>query len=185
MLDAILPKYVRVGGMGKSDLAKALREHNVQLNSAAEALFEDDRFTTLTQTTNIEIACLSVADLGFPEGATYDQLIARALNWGLVECPIELGPHLRLQFTDQPEGSVGFPATKHRAPPGSITVASSPLDGLDETPKGFYLRRINGALCLRGYWSSSDNLWRTEDVLVFARVSSTGSASCVPTSRAI
>jgi hypothetical protein len=141
----------------------------MKLNPAAEALFEDHRFNTLTRSTIIEIACPSVADLGFAEGATYDQLAAGALKRGLVECPVELGPHLRLQYLDQPEGSIGFPATKHRAPPGSITIASFRLDDRDETPKGFYLRCIEGVLWLRGYWSSLDNLWRPEDVLVFAR----------------
>ena len=101
----------------------------------------------------IEIATVSVAELGFGEGATYGQLIARALESGLAECPLELGPHLRLQFLDQPEGAAGLPATHGRAPPGAITVASSPLDERDETPKGFYLRRIDGVLWLRGYWS--------------------------------
>jgi len=169
MLHANAPKYVRVGGMTKSELVGALREHNVRLNPAADALFKDDRFTTLAGEFAIEIVCMSVAELGFPEGAAYDQLVARARDRGLGECPLELGPHLRLQFWNQPEGSVGFPATEHRAPPGSITVASSPLDKLDETPKGFYLRRINGVLWLRGYWSSADTGWRAEDVLAFAR----------------
>ena len=154
--------------MDKQELIQELRKHNVLLNQAAEALFEDRRFTTLRQRKVIEITCLSVADLGFVEGATYQQLTARALESGLVECPLELGPHFRLQFLDQPEGSAGFPATKHRAPPGSITIASSPLDDCEETPKGFYLRRIDGVLWLRGYWSWSGNIWRPEDVLVFS-----------------
>src|SRR5262245_61745268 len=111
---------------------QALREHGVQLNRAAEALFEDRRFTTLTQSKVIEIAVVSVSDLGFGEGATYQQLTERALEFSLVECPLELGPHLRVQFLDQPEGSAGFPATQHRAPPGSITIASSPLDDYEE-----------------------------------------------------
>jgi len=76
-----------------------------------------------------------------------------------------------MQFLDQPEGSAGFSATQHRAPPGSITIASSPLDDSDETPKGFYLRRIDGVLWLRGYWSWPGNIWRPEDVLVFSRTS--------------
>jgi hypothetical protein len=184
MLDAGVPKHVRIGGMSRSDLDKVLREHNVQLNQAAETLFADDRFKTLAGAVNIGIACLTVSDLGFQDGATYDQLMAGALNQGLVACPLELGPHLRLQFLDQPEGSMGFPATRRKAPPGSITVASPPLDGLDETPKGFYLRRIEGVLCLRGYWSSPDNLWHQEDVLVFARASTTEPASYVRASQA-
>ena len=167
--DTLLPRAVRVGGMDKRELLQALRDQKVQLNQAGKALFEDRRFTTLSQKKVIEIACLSVADLGFVEGATYQQLTARALESGLVECPLELGPHLRLQFPDQPEGSAGRPATQHRAPPGSITIASSPIDDCDDTPKGFYLRRIDGVLWLRGYWSWPGHIWSPEDVLVFSR----------------
>lgn len=169
MRDPRVPNSVRIGGMDKRQLLQALRERDVQLNRAAEALFEDRRFTPLSRSRVLEIAALSVADLGFYEGATYDQLTERALASGLVACPLELGPHLRLQFLDQAEGSLGFPETRHQAPPGSITIVSVPLDDRDETPKGFYLRRIDGVLWLRGYWSHPDNVWSPDDVLIYAR----------------
>ena len=166
---ASIPSAVRVGGLEKPELLQRLREHRVQLNRAADMLFEDRRFVPLAQDQVAEIATLSVAELGFGEGATYGQLTARALESGLTECPLELGPHLRMQFLDQPEGSAGLPATPGRVPPGAITVASSPLDEKDDTPKGFYLRRIDGVLWLRGYWSWTGHVWSPEDLLVFAR----------------
>lgn len=169
MPDPRVPSSVRIGGMDKRELLQALVERNVQLNRAAEALFEDQRFLPLSQGRVVEIATLSVADLGFGEGATSEQLSAKALASGLVECPLELGPHLRLQFLDQAEGSVGLPATRHRAPPGSLTVISVPLDNHPETPKGFYLRRMDGVAWLRGYWAQPDHVWRPEDVLIYAR----------------
>jgi hypothetical protein len=164
-----IPSAVRIGGMSKSELLQALREHDVQLNQAAEALFEDRRFTTLSRYQVIEITALSVSNLGFGEGATYGQLTARALESGLVECPLELGPHLRLQFQDQPEGANGLPTTHGRAPPESIIVASSPLDDSVQTAKGFYLRRAEGVLWLRGYWSWPGHIWSPKHVLVFSR----------------
>ena len=157
-----------MGGVEKQELLQRLRARGVQLNRAADRLFEDGRFVLLGQSRLVEIAAVSVAELGFPQGATYGQLTARALESGMVECPLELGPHLRLQFLDQPEGSVGQPATRHRAPSGAITVASPALDDREDTPKGFYLRRIDGALWLRGYWSWSGHVWTPEDLLVFA-----------------
>jgi len=160
---------VHVGGVEKQELLQRLRAREVQLNRAADMLFEDPRFVPLRQTQVVEIVTLSVEELGFGEGATYGQLIARALESGLTECPLELGPHLRMQFLDQPEGSAGLPATHGRVPPGAITVASSPLDEKDETPKGFYLRRIDGVLWLRGYWSWPGHVWNPEDLLVLAR----------------
>ena len=57
------------------------------------------------------------------------------------------------------------------APPGSITVASAPLDDRDDTPKGFYLRRIESTLWLRGYRSWSGHRWSCEDVFAFVRSS--------------
>ncbi len=167
---AFMPSTVRIGGMSKSELLRVVREHNVQLNRAAEALFEDRRFTTLSREDSIEIEALSVAELGFGEGATYGQITARALESGLIECPLELGPHLRLQFLSQPDGADGMPLTHGRAPPGSITVASPPLDDTGETAKGFYLGRVDGVLWLRGYWSRAGHVWSPEDVLVFSRV---------------
>jgi len=155
--------------MGKAELLQALRVHEVQLNQAAEALFEDCRFSVPGQDQVIEIATVSVADLGFGEGATYAQITARALASGWVECPLALGPYLRMQFLDQPEGSGAAPPTEGRAPPGAITVASPALDDADETPKGFYLRRIDGVPWLRGYWSWPGHLWQPEDVIVFSR----------------
>lgn len=165
---ASIPREVRIGGVAKPELLQRLRESSVQLNRAAGMLFEDDRFVTLGQGQVVEIAVRSVAELGFEQGATYGQLIGRALESGLAECPLELGPHLRMQYRDQPEGSAGQPATQHRAPSGAITVASPALDEHEETPKGFYLRRIDGVLWLRGYWSWPGHVWSPEDLLVFA-----------------
>ena len=95
-------------------------------------------------------------------------LVSRALASGLGECPLELGPHLRLQFSDQPEAP-DLP-TAHRAPPGSLTVASRPLDDGDESPQGFYLRRVGGVSWLRGYRSWAGHVWSPGDVLVFSVV---------------
>jgi hypothetical protein len=169
MSGTVVPKEVRVGGVDKRELVRGLREHDVRLNEAAEALFEDRRFVPLGRRAVVEIAFVSVGDLGLPDGATYEQLVRRALKSGLVESPLELGAELRMRFRNQPEGSAGFPAREHRAPHGSVTVASSPLDGSDETPKGFYLRRIEGVLWLRGYRSWPGHIWASEDVFVFSR----------------
>jgi hypothetical protein len=166
---ASMPREVRVGGVGKRELLERLRTQQVQLNRAAEVLFDDPRFVPLVHDQVFEIATRSVAELGFDEGATYKQLTGRALESGLAECPLELGPHLRVQFLDQAEGAAGHTATHGRVPPGAITIASPPLDGRDETPKGFYLRRIDGVLWLRGYWSWPGHVWSPEDLLVFTR----------------
>lgn len=139
-------------------------------HEAAERLFEDCRFTVFDRARVIEIAPVSVGELGFREGATRARLAARAAESGLLECPLELGPHLRLQFQDQAEAATGGRPEGGGAPPGSVTVMSAPLDDAEATPSGFYLRRVDGASWLRGYRSSPDHVWRPGDVLVFSRV---------------
>ncbi len=97
-------------------------------------------------------------------------IVESALERKLSLCPMELGPHFRLQYLDQPEGSIGHPVTQHRAPPGSITIASEPLEADHSFPKGFYLRRIEGTLWLRGYCCDDENIWDPEDRLAFCRM---------------
>jgi hypothetical protein len=164
-----LPSAVRIGGTSKGDLLAVLRERGIRLNAAADALFDDHRFTMLDRSRLIDIVVRSVAELGFERGATYAELTTRASALGWAECPLEVGPHLRLQFLDQPEAPAESRATPQRAPPGSITIASPPLDDADGTPKGFYLMRFDGALWLRGYWSGADHVWSPDDVLLFSK----------------
>jgi hypothetical protein len=156
--------------MTKHELLAALLAKGIELNKAGEALFADDRFTTREESSILETVEIPVAALGLSEGGTVAQIRGRAGELGLSVCPLELGPHLRLQLLDQPEGYLGHPPTLHRAPPGSMTVASPELSEDSDIPKGFYLRRIKGVLWLRGYWSEPENIWSPEDHFVFARV---------------
>lgn len=47
---------------------------------------------------------MTVAELGFKNGARRDAIYARAIELGLQLCPAEVGPALRLQYPDQPYG---------------------------------------------------------------------------------
>jgi hypothetical protein len=163
-------RRLRVGGTGKSELLSQLESAGVRLNEAARTLFADGRCTTSPDSSLIDIVELSVARLAFNSGATFTQIVEHATGLGLSLCPLELGPHFRLQYTDQPEGSLGQPPSQHRAPPGSITVASALLANDDDTPKGFYLRRIDGVLWLRGYRSRPRHFWSPDDVFAFSQL---------------
>jgi len=167
-------KTIRVGGITKRDLLAQLQEAKIQLNESARVLFRHDKFTTSPAVSHIETVELSVADIGYPEGACIGQIHDRAAECGLLLCPLELAAHLRLQYMDQPEGSIGHPPSKYRAPPGSLTVASRELTSDYETPKGFYLRRIEGVLWLRGYRSGPDHVWSAFDRFVFCRQQAAG-----------
>ena len=129
-------RNVEVGGVTKSALAQALAQNAISLNEYAERLLASDLFTTSETRYALTTVELAVRNLGFPRGATTPELHERAGELGLGLRPPELGPHLRLQYRDQPEGFVGMPIRQHRAPCGSITIASEPLADDNDSPKG-------------------------------------------------
>ncbi len=162
-------RSVRCGGVPREELWLRLERAGVRFNESAERLFADERFVPSSEERLFETFEVSAAELGLPEGATFAAIVRRAAACGLALCPLELGPHLRLELTDQPEGFLGMPQTSHCAPPGSIIVASAPLADDEETPKGFYLRRIEGVLWLRGFRASDDFVYAPHDVFLFCR----------------
>ena len=163
-----LIRKVQIGGVSQNDLLLELEQGGFLLNEAGRTLLLHDSFSTASNITVIETCEMTVADLGFVRGASMADIFDRASQIGMVPCPIELAPHLRLQYQDQPEGAVGQLPTQHRAPPGSLTITSKPVAMDEDTPKGFYLRRMEGVLWLRGYRSGPEQVWSPQDRLLFA-----------------
>ena len=164
-----VPRSVRIGGMTRSALLAELQRNGVQLNDIARALLAHPEFATSEVALVLETTDVSIGELGHTQGATMAQVFASAAAHRLSLCPLELAPHLRLQFMDQPEGCSGHPRSAHRAPPGALTVASRPLASEKGDALGFYLRRIRGGLWLRGYRAPAEHLWSADDRLVFCR----------------
>ncbi|MGG5791473.1 helicase [Bacillus cereus] len=165
----IISRTVEVGGLTKSQLIQKLQQYSILMNEYGERLLADDKFTTSNTKYSLKTVELTVIDLGFPDGATTDQLFKRASELGLELCPLELGPQLRLEYLEQPEGYLGTASQQHQAPSGSITIASEILTKDDDFPKGFYLRRINGVLWLRGYIADHLHVWKPEDHFIFVK----------------
>lgn len=159
-------RTVEVGGLTKQQLIKRLQEYSILLNEYGEKLLTDEKFTTSDTGYSIQTVEITVRNLGFPEGATTAQIFKKASELGLDLCPLELGPFLRLEYLDQPEGNSGN-LQQHQAPTGSITIATKILTEDDNFPKGFYLRRINGELWLRGYIADGLHVWNPNDHFIF------------------
>ncbi|PAV29710.1 helicase [Virgibacillus profundi] len=162
-----ITRTVEVGGLTKSQLIQILQQHFILMNEYGERLFADDNFTTSAKAYRMETVELTVRNLGLTKGATTAQLFNKASQLGLGLCPLELAPYLRLEYLDQPEGNSGKSSQLHQAPYGSITIASEPLTEDENFPKGFYLRRINGVLWLRGYIADDQHVWEPDDHFIF------------------
>ena len=164
----VITRTIEIGGLTKLELTRKLQQQSISLNEYAERLLSNDKFTTSKTKYNLKTVELTIRNLGFPEGATMPQIFKRAEELGLDLCPLEVGPHLRLKYLDQPEGSTGN-HSRRQAPSGSITIASEIISEDDDFPKGFYLRKINGVLWLRGYIADDLHVWNTEDHFIFCQ----------------
>jgi hypothetical protein len=158
---------VHFGGHSPAQLLQRLQAQGVALNTLASAALAHPGFEVTDPPRWATVVALRVAALGWAQGATMPEILKVAQARGLVPTPVDLAPSLRLLLLEQAEVPVADPTLRHRAPPGSLTVVSRPLSDDDEVPKGFYLRRIDGRLWLRGYRSDNQHLWSPEDELAF------------------
>lgn len=161
----VTKRTIEVGGLTNLQLINKLQQHSILMNELGERILSYDRFPTSKTTYSVNTVELTVGDLAFPDGGTLPQIYKRVGELGLELCPLELGPHLRLQYLDQPEGN--HLSQQHQAPSGSITIASPIISKDDNFPKGFYLRKIDGKLWLRGYTADHLHVWNPDDHFIF------------------
>lgn len=159
-----VPRRIVHGGRSKRELLDLLARADISLNEYARVLFESPLFTTGPEPEEGSTLELCLGDLTHERGPTLQQILDAARRAGLSPCPLEVGPYLRLALGDQEEEA---DPGRNRAPRGSITVLSEVLDPLDDSfPKGFYLRRMDGRLWLRGFVCSMDHPWSPRDRVV-------------------
>jgi hypothetical protein len=164
-VDPIDRLRLAVGGLARADLVDALASSGVLLNVHAETLLKHADFDDPSSSI-IEVTERSVAELGFPEGATLPQIFGAAPDHALLLCPTITGPYLRIAMSRQTTASDSV-MSSGRAPTGSLTVAADVLSTDHEYPKGFYLRIVDGLPWLRGYRCDDRHIWSPADVFVF------------------
>ncbi len=99
------PAFMRIKlGTQKSakDLRKALLDAGNRIGDWGDDILK--RIEVATEPTEVEIVVFTVAELGFPNGATRAQIYEKALSLGFELCPAEVGPQFRLQYADQLNG---------------------------------------------------------------------------------
>ncbi|RJO58882.1 hypothetical protein C4546_04755 [Candidatus Parcubacteria bacterium] len=134
-------------------LRKAMENAGIRVGDYASSMLKHSMFTLASA---LELVRVSVADLGFPSGATRAQIYEAALCNGLSLCPAEVGPQVRLQYMDQPKGERFF-------------IAMEPIPDSVGNPLVFYVERADVARWLIGRWSKPDYVWYGDDQWVFCR----------------
>lgn len=131
---------------------KALTEKGIIVSDYATDLLSKTEFSKNKET--YELVQFTVAQLGFPNGATTKEILdeENLKKLGLQLAPAEVGPHLRAQY----EGSdLKF-------------IAMKPISDRDGEPHVFDLHEGGGGLWLRGgSWARPDKGWRADSRFVF------------------
>lgn len=146
-----------VGRLSRQEIAAALRAQGVALNEYAEALLDQPLFDGRLPE-HVRVVTCTVAQLGLGDGGTWPQILSAAEEEGLMPCPADTAPYLRLAWSDQPASSSSVLRVGGN-PDDAVTVAAPRFREDDEFPRGFYLRVVDGVPWLRGY--------RCEDAYVF------------------
>lgn len=158
---------IRVGGLDPRELRAALDDAGVLLNAHAETLLQNPVFTRRAAEV-VTVVERTVADLGLPDGATLPQILHAAGTRGLLPCPPDTGPYLRLALTDQVNAPDAVLSAR-RPPSEALTVASAPLSDDPDHPRGFYLRVVEHRPWLRGYRCDDEFVWSPADRFAFRR----------------
>ncbi|MEK7185229.1 MAG: hypothetical protein AAB726_01265 [Patescibacteria group bacterium] len=146
-------------GTGIKDAAgfrTAIKAAGMKVGDWANDILGKPAFTASETEQEVNLVNLSVAELGFKDGARYDQICAKAQELGLELCPNEVGPQLRLQYTDQPKGEWLIIATESIADShGDLSV--------------FGIEHDDGELWLGAHDGDPGDVWDADDRFVFVR----------------
>lgn len=156
---------ISVGGLSRRQLMDALSAQGIQLNGHAETLMRDVVFDEQASR-QVAVTERTVAELGFPHGATLTQILDSAPQLGLMPCAADTAPFLRMALNEQ-AASRNSLMSSGSAPDGALTVAAEALSEDNEYPKGFYLRVVDGQAWLRGYRCDDEHIWSADDRFIF------------------
>jgi len=151
-------KTIKLGTGFKTadEFRRALRDGGFRISGWASDILGKPALKAADEETEVDLVKVTVAELGFKEGVRRDQIYERAKEFGLELCPAEVGPQLRLQYQDQPNGEW-------------ILVAMEPIFASDGNPRLFPVGRNDSGLWLSGLWSPPARFWPADRRWVFCR----------------
>ena len=150
----ILRENLGVGGKDTKQLIKEMKAANINTGGYAKSMLENPDFVTGKNREEITLIRLTVADLGFAQGANTSQIFARAQELGLELCPPDTGPNYRLKYQNQPLGEW-------------IYVGMEPITASFGLPSLFKLFHNAVGLWLSSTWAKPDHVWLPDYEFVF------------------
>ncbi|MFA6006247.1 MAG: hypothetical protein WC764_00770 [Candidatus Paceibacterota bacterium] len=131
---------------------RALKAKGFEVGDYAKDMLAKTEFTGTQEQYNL--VSFSVESLGFPNGATTDEIYTRAAELGFELVPAEAGVYLRLQYSDQPMGEYLYMAMKQITDRG-------------DDPRVWSVSADGGRRWLSYGYASPDSRWSAGSRLVF------------------
>ena len=148
-------KIIEVGTFNDvKSLRKALEESGARISDWAGDILNKTKLSKSKQ--SLDLVALTVAELGFPKGAKLEDIYKAAKNQGLDLCPAEVGPQLRLQYPDQPNGEW-------------LVIAMEPINDSDGDLSLFLVEHLGAGRWLGADYGGPDDLWGAGGRFVFIR----------------
>ena len=144
---------IEIGGKTKKELKAEMRRQNIQIGRYAEFMMDSKDFTTAKNPEQTTLVRLKVGDLNLQIPNT-ENIYKKAEEFGLELCPAEVGPHYRLNYSDQPTNEW-------------LCVGMKQISGSDGGPNVFNLHRGGGGVWLDDRWAGPANGWSSCGVFVF------------------
>lgn len=135
-------------------LSDALAAGGFKIGDYAKQIMAKVKLNVVVKELNLVV--ISVAELGFTDSTTFDQIIKRAKELGLELCPAEVGPASRLAYRDQPKDEW-------------LLIAMEPIPVSDGYLHVFYVVHDDIGLWLNTLWFDPQGVWLGYYRWVFCR----------------
>jgi hypothetical protein len=113
----------------------ALDAAKIKIGNVADEILGRPAFPYVRGKTDVELTVVSAAELGVESESALADVYNRARQLGLVLCPAEVGPQLRLDYRDQPPGD-------------SLIIAMEPVNTHSGDPTILSLVNFSSGLAL-------------------------------------
>lgn len=141
-----------IGDKSKNQLKNEIKEMG-SITGYAESMMDSSEFTTAESLEPMLLVKLSPNDIGFTKKPTMEELFVRAKKLGLDVCPAEVGPHLRLVYTEQPKRQ-------------KLWIGMEPIVGCYGDRSTFQLTTAVG-MWLADDWGYARDKWKLDTEFVF------------------
>jgi hypothetical protein len=149
----ICKETIKIGGKDAEKLIEEMQEENIDISEYAMSMLKSKDFAVLEENEDAILIRLKVRDLGISHPTT-DNIYKRIKELGLELCPADVGPHLRLQYQNQPMGEW-------------VWIGMKQIFDRDGCQSVFVLIRFESGLWLNVNWSEPTLEWSPEGEIVF------------------